>query len=742
MNWKRSALATSVSVGGLISAINADAQNATGQFYVSPSGSDANSCTSVISPCGTLPGVRDKLRAAIAVGGKNRNYTVILRGGRHELTTHLVFDGRDGVNDGYVVTWMGYPGETVKISGGRQIKGWVVGTDGRWRVTLPDVKSGAWFFSDLWVNSNASPWPIRPRRKVEDVFDMAFAVPSTGSSAQDKIKSGAWDLWDGYSTGSNRFGFNGGELSADWTNLTDVRIAANDHFFFTSHFRLAAVDEVNKIATMQNHMYTDLAPPATVRKWHRENVFEDLSDPGEHYLNRVTGELTYIPRPGESPSTANVIAGYLPRLIEIRNSGTASLTRNITFSGLHFTHTIDPYSNDGWTGVLSNPTIIDGGAINVQGATRITFTKSTFEHLGQTAIRLGRAAKGITIDGVIGFDLGGGLVSAGWLSRCPVDIAERWLSYDPVVKCPSGVNDTDVGSHVIKNFVVRDFGKKRTESPAIGVFQGSNNLVSHGEAYDGPAIGIWVGSSYVCDTTGQNINNRVEYNHVHDLGYNRKWWSWDFGALYSAGPNEGSIWDHNYVHHIYGSSTVPDYEARGFYADNCSIGKTFTNNVVYMTDEASTTITDGSGVVITNNILSRPLKDYIRTGGQNGGTAPVMTFDKNVVYVVTDEPTSWCSLSTLICAETTVPIIEKNGIYFRKQAPLTNAIRNMTITQWQTIGSPLGPQSQNTSWNVDPQFIDPANPQLGLKSTSPAFAKGFQQIDLSTIGPVGPIGAP
>jgi hypothetical protein len=670
---------------------------------------------------------------------------VFLRGGRYDLPTHLVLDNRDGVNDGHVVIWKEYPGDTAKISGGRRITGWAVGGDGRWRVTLPDVKSGKWFFPDLWINSRHSPWPIRPRPKIEDVFDMAFAVPSTGWSAGDTVKSIA--NWDGDNTGSNRFGFHAGELSPAWTNLTDVRIAANERFSYTTHYRLASVDGLNKIATMQNHMYTDLQTPATVRKWHRENVFEDLSDPGEHYLDRATGVLTYVPRPGETPENAIVVAGYLPRLLEIRNDGSANLTRNITFSGLHFSYTNDPYSKEGWTGATSNPTHLEGGAINIQAATRIRFERSTFEHLGQTAIRLGRAAKAITIDGVLGYDLGGGLVSAGHESFCPIDPVERWPSYDPVVECPRfTVDHKDVGGHVITNFVVRDFSKKRTESPAIGIWRNPDNLVSHGEIYDGPGTGIMLGrpasGTTVCDAFGTTTNNRIEYNHIHDLGYNRNWWSWDYAALYAVGPNEGSRWDHNYVHHIYGSTAVPNYEARGFYADNCSVGKAFTNNVVFMTDEASTVVTNGSGNLIENNLLVRPLKDFIRSGHPNGGPAPVMTFRRNVVYADTIEPTNWCSTSTLMCSNFGDGIIENNGVYYRKQAPLTHATRKLTIAQWKQTGSDLGPQSQNSSWNVDPMFIDPNNPRLGLKAGSPAFAKGFKQIDLSTVGPIGPVGAP
>jgi len=745
MSWKYPALAAGVSIASLANPMCVSAQTPTGDFFVSPTGTDANLCTSDTKPCGTLQGVRDKLRAAIAApGGKKRNWTVMLRGGWHKPQTHLVLDNRDGVDDGYAVTWREYPGERVKVSGGRQITGWVVGADGRWRVTLPEVKSGAWYFADIWINGTPSLWPIRPRKKIEDPFEMAFAVSPTGSSADDKVKNVVWDSWGGYNPGSNRFGFEAGELSASWTNLTDVRIALNEAFNYTSLYRLAAVDTGSKIATMQAHMFYELRLPATVRKWNRQNVFEDLSDPGEHYLNRVTGELTYIPRLGETPAKSIVTAPYLPRLVEIRNNGTSAFTRNITFSGIAFSYTNDPYSKEGWTGIGPNAAYLEGGAITIQAATRIRIERSTFEHLGQTAIKLGRAAKGNVIDGVKGYDLAGGLVSAGWDSRCPVDMVEYWPSYDPVVQCPTGVNYDDVGSNVIKNFLVFDYAKKRTESPAIAIWHGSNNLVSHGEIYDGPGQGVHVGNTDGCKAFGENTNNVVEYVHIHDLGYNRKWWSWDYAAIYTVGPNEGSRFHHNYIHHISGSDTVPNWEARGFYADNCSVGTTFDNNVVYKTDEASMNINHGSGIVVTNNLFVAPVNDGIRCGDQRGGTKPVLTFTRNVVYQDTTEPVDWCGDWTLLCTLPISTIIENNGVYFRKQAPFTQATRELTIAQWIAAGneSGLGPQSQNSSWNVDPLLIDPANPRLGLKSNSPAFAKGFKQIDLSTVGPIGPVGSP
>ena len=44
------------------------------------------------------------------------------------------------------------PGERPILSGGRRVSGWKVGEDGRWRVTLDEVKAGKWSFQQLFVD--------------------------------------------------------------------------------------------------------------------------------------------------------------------------------------------------------------------------------------------------------------------------------------------------------------------------------------------------------------------------------------------------------------------------------------------------------------------------------------------------------------------------------------------------------------------------------------------------------------
>ena len=49
-----------------------------------------------------------------------------------------------------------------------------------------------------------------------------------------------------------------------------------------------------------------------------ENVAEALSEPGEWYLDRESGRLTYLPLPGETPDTVEVIAPRAEKLVLLR----------------------------------------------------------------------------------------------------------------------------------------------------------------------------------------------------------------------------------------------------------------------------------------------------------------------------------------------------------------------------------------------------------------------------------------
>ena len=101
--------------------------------------------------------------------------------------------------------------------------------------------------------------------------------------------------------GHDRFGYADGEIDPQWANLNDIEVVAF-HFWAASRMRIAAVDTQAKIVTVGGHT-TGNSWWAHFKKGHRFliiNAKEALEQPGEWYLDRPTGRLTYVPRPGET----------------------------------------------------------------------------------------------------------------------------------------------------------------------------------------------------------------------------------------------------------------------------------------------------------------------------------------------------------------------------------------------------------------------------------------------------------
>ncbi|MBQ8588696.1 MAG: hypothetical protein IJ454_04815, partial [Clostridia bacterium] len=114
-----------------------DVGNVQNSLYVSVDGSDDNAGT-IDAPFKTIA------RAQAEVRKLNDNMTgdicVYLRGGVHRLTEPLVFTKEDSGTNGYYIRYTSYPGEEVKISGGKKIEGWEK-TDGKaWVTTVEGIE--------------------------------------------------------------------------------------------------------------------------------------------------------------------------------------------------------------------------------------------------------------------------------------------------------------------------------------------------------------------------------------------------------------------------------------------------------------------------------------------------------------------------------------------------------------------------------------------------------------------------
>jgi hypothetical protein len=110
-------------------------------FYVAPNGNDGNAGTTPAAAFATIQHAHDVVRAQIA-GGLTENITVHLGAGNYFVDgAPVVFDDRDGGNNGYTVTYLGATNLGTRIYGGRQITNWTQVATGEYTATVTDLVS-------------------------------------------------------------------------------------------------------------------------------------------------------------------------------------------------------------------------------------------------------------------------------------------------------------------------------------------------------------------------------------------------------------------------------------------------------------------------------------------------------------------------------------------------------------------------------------------------------------------------
>src|ERR1039457_2862027 len=112
------------------------------------------------APLGSLAAVRDAIRALPAAEREAAPIRVLVHNGDYTLTEPFVLGAEDSGTPAAPVIYQAAPGEAPHFSGGRVLSGWTVAEqDGQtlWRLDLPEVKSGAWWFTQLFVEGERRP---------------------------------------------------------------------------------------------------------------------------------------------------------------------------------------------------------------------------------------------------------------------------------------------------------------------------------------------------------------------------------------------------------------------------------------------------------------------------------------------------------------------------------------------------------------------------------------------------------
>jgi parallel beta-helix repeat protein len=645
-------------------------------LYVSSQGNDAWSgrlpepnAARTDGPFATLARARDSIRLKRAAKPLRKPVTVYVRGGMYTLSAPLVFLPEDSGTANCPITYASYPGEKVVLSGGRAITGWkkAAGTDDNrpelWTAEVSGVQTGEWYFHQLFVDGQR-----RQRAR----------SPNTGFyHADGEFLAG----------NPSRFKFHPGDIHAAWAEQGDVEVVGLEKW---AEFRipLKAVDSGTNTVTLSNARQ-DYGDDKNARYW-VENAADALDAPGEWFLDRRSGTLSYLAMPGEDVSRAQCVAPFLPQLIRLEGGrdGANEPVHDIVLRGFTFAHTDWPLSPKGYVDEQAASDI--PAAVELVGARHCRIEQCTFVHLGQYALDVHQGSQDDAVVGNEMTDLGAGGVKIG----------DREI--------PKAEPQATSGISVSQNYI-HNIGIVYLAAVGVWIGQSSGNTVAHNEIGDTYYTGISLGWTWGYGPTAAH-DNRIEFNSIYNIG--RGLLS-DMGCIYSLGIQPGTVERYNLCHDV----SRFEYGGWGIYTDEGSSQIVIENNIVYRTQDGGFHQHYGRENIVRNNIFAFGQEAQLRRTRKEPHRS--FTFERNIVY--------WKE-GNLLDGEWSDDKFHLDYNLYWQAGSQPIQFGKALLPEWQQRGQDVH------SLTSDPLFADPDRGDFTLKPDSPAAKIGFQPIDMSQIG--------
>jgi hypothetical protein len=650
-------------------------------------------------PLATFAGAVRRVRELKESGELDGPLTVWVRGGVYPLAETLRFTPEDS----WPVTFAAYRKERPILDGGRRITGWKAGTvNGRaaWSVDLPEVAQGRWNFRELFVDGRRAPRPRLPKKGLYRIAELP----------ELKLPAG----WN--NRGQTQFICAEGDVGA-FRNLGEVEVVCL-HFWIEERSPIKAFDPAERRVTMARPSRGGLvgcggSQPAD---YYLDNVAEALTEPGEWYLDRGTGRLTYLPLPGEKPGRTEVWAPRLLQLVTLLGQPVESRhVEHIRFRGLTFRHTdwrhpgeetggVDPdtgarFSRSGDAATSQAASDVPG-VIRFHGARHCAVEDCVIENVGWYGVEIGDGCQGVRVTGNVLRDLGAGGVKLNGASARE-DCAARETHHHRVTD-----NEISEGGRVFHS--------------AVGVLSMNAHDVeiSHNHIRDLYYTGISCGWEWGYQASA-SYNNRIEFNHIHDVGQGLLS---DMGGIYMLGVQPGTVIRGNHIHGVH----CAHYGGWCIYTDEGSSHILIEGNVCYDADRQIFFQHYGRENTVRNNIFAfggEAVAAYARSEPHLG-----LTFERNIL--ITDGKPVWSSGQT---AEVDARryLSDLNVIWDVRGGRPTFLFRGgkkLSLKAWRLLGQEVH------SVVMDPGFRNAGKRDFTFKANSPARALGFAPIDISKAG--------
>ena len=538
-------------------------------IHVSPRGSDDNTGTRE-APFATIQRAQEEVRIVKKKGLPPGGISVLLREGTFFMAESLAFGSEDSGTAGSPVVYRSYPGEDVRIIGGKQVKNFELLVDPGVLRRLPEAAHGRVWVADLKEAGiteygtllNRGFGKARPGA-LEIICDgkiMTLARwPNTGWSRIAGLTRVDGEMRrTEYQKG--RFVYSGNRPER-WAEEKDMWVKGYigvNHPYALIHMKIGKIDTEEKtIGLLPNtlpgaHPRWAEGPCAKDHPYYVYNLLSEIDVPGEWYLDRETGKLYFYP-PGDI-GNSEVIASTLEKpVVSLAN------TSNMALLGL----TIE--------GTWSHGVEIEGGRNNL-------IAGSVIRNTGQWGV----------------------LIESGWNHKvvgCDIyDTGEGGISLDFEFSRSNlirGRKKLIPAGHLVENNHIYRFNR----------FCGGYR---QGVRVDG--IGQRVSRNLIHDSPHQmvyfNANDHIiEFNEIHDGPHE----GLEIGALYIYGEpwylmSRGTVIRNNFFHHISDSSSPNlSHGLNVIHIDAMNAGLVVDKNIFYRFPRGISSTQPGN--YLTNNLF-------------------------------------------------------------------------------------------------------------------------------------------
>ncbi|MDY4976935.1 MAG: right-handed parallel beta-helix repeat-containing protein, partial [Clostridia bacterium] len=512
-------------------------------LYVAPDGSDDNN-GSIDAPFATLEKARDTIRqyrkeGRIPQGGM----TVYLREGVYYPTQTFTLSEEDSGTAEKPITYAAYPGEKVSISGGRELDYSLFRpVEGEMKEKLRSKTAQGKVVTASLESLGMTPpgkYPAKDEKYSAPLFLFDGHVMQLSRYPNSKLITD-WPICDvlnrGYCTRYPADDYRQGEglmkvqyfdsVLDSWIhNLEDLIFAGYwaetwycEYLYATLDQQAHTIEALDSMKYGGAGQYNVGVNNGKGRSFCVYNVYEELDEPGEWYIDRKTGML-YLYPVTDAKNPVLKVTNLDRNIIEMTD------VSYVTISDLEL------------TSGRQNAVLINGG-------TRVKIDNCDINTFEQNGVLM----SGGTENGVISSHIHHIGLSALNIDSC----GDR--------------NTLTHGNNYLTNSEINDFALLGEYSNGINLSECVGVKVDHNEIYNSSHIGVlFLGSE-----------NVIEYNEFHDLVKN----SADSGAIYTGRDwrDHGNEIRYNHFYNI-GSSMAGGSRPCGFFTDDGSSDSLVYGNV-------------------------------------------------------------------------------------------------------------------------------------------------------------------